>query len=171
MENKRLSKTSKIRKIKFVCLKQLEFGLMMSKLRSSLINNMIPYYKVSVNKNDRVSLNIFHEDGYIDVRDIKWVKMTVPSISVEKLNLKNYNYRKKKPKIVKPEQKFYDYPEGKMVGVMLPIEIFNNMITSSSIRNENSLSYLIDVAVTADSIKLLDKDRKLLAYALPDIDF
>lgn len=156
----------KIKKLKFVCFNHLKIA--------TTLNNftlyMIPFYKVEINKDDIISLNMFKEFGELNICKIRWVKITVPKSVIENIDLSKYKYKDKKVKKVKPEQKLENILT-EMIGIMMPVEIFNMLIHSKIyIMNNSTLESILINATAADSIKLLDKDKKFLAYVLPDID-
>lgn len=164
--------TKKLKKIKFVCLKHLEFSVLLNRMNYSIDSdiNKIPFYKAVVN-NKNVSLNIFQEDGKIDIKKIKWVKITVPSSVLKTIDIAKYTYNDKKIKKVKPESTLS--PESSTnIGLIIPIKIFNIILsdTTENGSKAGTLASILRLSFGADSIKLLDKDKKFIAYALQDVE-
>lgn len=159
---------NKFKKAKYVTLKELStlYTLQNANIPFAKIDKL-NYYKL---KKDGVgmTMDIFNPKGHININKIKWVKLTVKEKCVDKINLNNYKYNGIKVKKVKPE---YTSEFDQYVGVIMPVEIFKAMLNKySNVTSPYRLSHLLNIISDPFAIKLLNADKKLIAYALEDPD-
>lgn len=161
-----MKENKKIKKCKFVYLKHLEFALMLKRLRLSITDsNKIPYFKVPVKKGETaLSINYFKEDGMINIDKIKYVTIYVPKKSLDSIDVPFIKKHDKKIQKVKSEYMICDYGNIELLGYIIPIKLFTTSITTTD--HIDSLYALCTISVPIEGIKLLDKDKKCIAYAL-----
>lgn len=155
----------KNKKIKVVFLKDFETVMMLKRIGHVFEDNKnVPYYKADIDERGNINLNIFKDYDLFNINKVKFVKLTVPTKVLNNIDLTKY--KKDKIKIVKPEQKLQN--ETNMTGIIVPIKIFEGMLLSY-VNKPNSLSSLLIATTSTDSIKLLDEDKKFIAYMLLDL--
>lgn len=166
--------SKKVLKSKYVTLKELEFIVLYNRMQPSKAIYKLPFYKTKVKK-DRINLNIFDKEGLININDIKYVKLTVGKFIYhnQKINtdMTLYSYKDKKIKLIKPDKLYKPSSvNNDCVGLLVPFEIFKIMIISSVNETPKGLSYLLTRCDDIFSIKLMDKNKKCIGYALRDIE-
>lgn len=163
-------------KTKFICLKHLETAMIFEQLRISKFKGNIPYYNACKTKNGKFTLNIFKCKGEINYKDIKYVKITCNKSYVDKLDLSDYKYMGEEVKVANPDKKCAELLSIETSAVLMPVEIFNVILTDTRITEysrdlyTNKLSSILLVANTPYSIKLLNEDKKTIGYAVQIID-
>ena len=176
---------SKKEKTKFVCLKHLELALIYDKLRISKFQHNIPYFYASKNKDGELSLNIFDNAGNFDYRKIKYVKITAVKTIIDGIDRNKYKMKGKEIKISSPDKKAKEDIHFVSSALTIPIEIFEVMLADSRncivdsadamsetrlMIDKTKLSNILWFVTSAYGIKLLDKDKKKLAYAVQLVD-
>lgn len=169
----------KYKKVKVTFLKQLEIAFMMSELRFKSYNDNVPTHNLRYHSDENGNyiiddFNVYKSDNHIDVKKVKFVKITTRKDFAEKIDLNAYRFKKKKIKISKPTYKSSLY---ETVGITIPVEIFKVMLNDEyhsvnpiDAYNTHRLSTIISLCDTPFDIKLMDENKKTLGYVLVSAD-
>lgn len=161
--------------VKYITLTDLKFAVLCRTLKMNYYSDMNVRYFVKDNINDKKNLNSLVYSGKLDIFDTSYVLITLPTSIIknikimEKLN-KRYGKQKKSSHIVTeaPDKKAEKEYSNSSTGIILTFEIFVHLLLGPSNDDIYSLNNIFVHAISAHSIKLLDKNKKRIAYVIND---
>lgn len=168
-------KKQKIKKVKFIPFSHLDLAYAYEQIRITNNKTSVPCYRGVITPGSEMpSMNVFREDGTIPLKNIRYVKISVPSNIINSINIKHYKFEGKGIKIVQAGSKYLR--NNNYIGLMMPIEIFKILLIERRMKDisgtpDNSkLIYIMNFIDYPYSVKLYDKNKHCIAWVLPNLE-
>lgn len=170
------------KKDRYVMLRHLEISLMNEtvseySIRYDFHSLVVPVFK-PVLYNGKLNLNVFNPDDALAVSKIKYIRMVAPKDVLEKIDISKYCYEGEKVSAKKANinndglhNNIFDY-----VYITIPKEIFRVMMSEmrdycyDTDKKLTKLSSLLLYPTLPNDIALLNKNKKVLCYAIGEVD-